>query len=92
MDDIKKDMQKSRLRWFGQGMWMREEKIPKKMLHTKMGENNQEEGPEADGQTKYERTRKREGENGKKYTKKTGYGRIAMAGDFSVIVNQYLWK
>ena len=31
------------------------------------------------------------GEIGKKY-KKTGSGRIEMAGDFSAIVESYLWK
>ena len=33
----------------------------------------------------------RQGKIGKKY-KKTGSGRIGTAGDFSVIVNPYLWK
>jgi hypothetical protein len=36
VDEIKNDIQKSRFRWFGHMMWMREERMPKKMLHTKM--------------------------------------------------------
>ena len=31
------------------------------------------------------------GESGKKY-RKTGSGRIEMAGDFFIIVDPYLWK
>ena len=48
-------IQKSRLRWFRQVMRMAEEKIPKKMLHTKMESNDQEEDPEPDGYTKLKR-------------------------------------
>jgi hypothetical protein len=33
---MKNEIQKSKLRWFGYVMRMREEKIPKKMLNTKM--------------------------------------------------------
>ena len=32
VDEIKNDIQKRRLRWFGHVMRMREERIPKKML------------------------------------------------------------
>ena len=35
MDEIKNDIQKSRLRWFGHVVLMRDEKITKKLLHTK---------------------------------------------------------
>ena len=48
VNEIKKD-KKSRLRWFGDVMRIRKERIPKKMLHTKMEGNNQEEDPEPDG-------------------------------------------
>ena len=37
MDEIKNKIQKSRLKWSGHLMQMREEKIPKKMLYTKWG-------------------------------------------------------
>ena len=36
VDEIKNGIQKSRLRWFGHIMQMREEEIHKKILHTKM--------------------------------------------------------
>ena len=36
VDEIKNYIQNSRFRWFGHVMWMREERIPKNMLHTKM--------------------------------------------------------
>jgi hypothetical protein len=35
-DEIKNDIQKSRLRWFGQVVQMTEERISKKMLHSNM--------------------------------------------------------
>ena len=63
---------------------MREVRIPKKILHTKMEENNQEEDPEPDEQTKLERMQKLEGKIGKKY-KERGSGRTEMAGDYSAI-------
>ena len=37
-----KDIKKSRLRWSGQMMQMREERVTKKILHTKIEENDQE--------------------------------------------------
>ena len=43
MDEIKNNIKNSRLRWFRHVMQMREEKIPKKMLHIKLEVNNQEE-------------------------------------------------
>jgi hypothetical protein len=36
--EIKNDIKKSR--WFGHVMWVTEERIPKKMLHTKMETNS----------------------------------------------------
>ena len=36
VDEIKNHIQKSRLGWFGHEMQMREERIPKKILHRKM--------------------------------------------------------
>ena len=33
---MKNDIEKSGLTWFEHVMWMREERIPTKMLHTKM--------------------------------------------------------
>ena len=36
VDEIRTDIEMSRLRWLGHVMWMEEERIPKKMLHTKM--------------------------------------------------------
>ena len=36
VDKITNDIKKSRLRWFGHVMWMREERIHKKMLYIKM--------------------------------------------------------
>ena len=42
MDKIKNGIQKDILRWFGHMMQMREERIPKKMLHKTL-ENDQEE-------------------------------------------------
>ena len=36
MDEIKNNIQKSRLRWFGHVMQLKEERISKKMLHTKI--------------------------------------------------------
>ena len=36
MDEIKNYIQKNRLRWLGHVMRIGEERIPKKMLHTKM--------------------------------------------------------
>ena len=49
VDEIKNDIHKSNLRWFGHMMRIREERIPKKMLHTKMEGNDQEEDPETEG-------------------------------------------
>ena len=49
MDEIKNDIQNSRLRWFGHVMQMREERIPKKMLHTKMEGKGQDKDPKPDG-------------------------------------------
>ena len=70
-----------------------EERIPKKIGYyiEKLRENYQEEDPELDGQIKLERIQKCEGKIGKKYMK-TASGRIETAGDFSVIVDPYLWK
>ena len=42
VDEIKNDIKKSRLKWFRHVMWLREDGIPKKMLH-KWRENDQEE-------------------------------------------------
>jgi hypothetical protein len=36
VDEIKNDIKKERLRWFGHVIWMEHERISKKMLHTKM--------------------------------------------------------
>ena len=36
VDKIKNGIQKSKLKWFGPVIQMAEERIPKKMLHTKM--------------------------------------------------------
>ena len=36
VDEIKNNIRNRRLRWLGHVMWMREEMMPKKMLHTKM--------------------------------------------------------
>ena len=36
MDEIKNDIQKRRLRWFGHVMRMKGQRIPKRMLRTKM--------------------------------------------------------
>ena len=36
VDEIKNDIKKSRLSWFGHVIWMREGRIPEKMLYTKM--------------------------------------------------------
>ena len=36
MDEIKNDIEKSRLRWFRHLMQIGQERIPKKMLHTKL--------------------------------------------------------
>ena len=49
MDEIKYDIQKSTLSWFGHLLWMRDERVPKKMLHTKMEGNDKKENPEPDG-------------------------------------------
>ena len=65
VDEIKSDIQKSRLRWFGYMMRMREQRIPKKMLHTQMEENNQEEDPEPDGQGKLQGYRNERGTLGR---------------------------
>ena len=43
MDEIKNDIQKRRLRWFGHVMWMGEERIPKKMPYINRGKNNQDD-------------------------------------------------
>ena len=53
------------------------------MLGTNMEGNDQEEGPEPDGQTELERIQK---------YKKTGIGRMEKAGDLSVKVDPYFWK
>ena len=37
VNEIKNYIQKSRLRWFGNVMQMKEERIPKKIIHTKNG-------------------------------------------------------
>ena len=50
VDEIKNDIQTSRVRWFGHVVRVREERIPKKMLHIQQWrENDQEEDPEPDG-------------------------------------------
>ena len=49
VDEIKNDTQKSRLRWFGHLMQMKEERIPKKMLHPKMEGKLPRKDPEPDG-------------------------------------------
>jgi hypothetical protein len=47
MDEIKNNIQKSKLRWFGHVIQTKEKRIPKKMIHTKNVEkNNQEEDSE----------------------------------------------
>ena len=56
-----------------------------------MEENDQEEYPEPDGQTKLERTQKRERKIGKKY-KKILKERKETAGDISVMSDPYLRK
>jgi hypothetical protein len=43
MDEIKNDIQKSRLRWFGHVIQITEERISRKILYTKLKENDQEE-------------------------------------------------
>ena len=47
MHKIKNDIQKNRLRWFGHVMQKREERIPKKILHTKI-DGKQLRGTEPD--------------------------------------------
>ena len=52
----KKYIQKSRQRWFGNVIQMRQERILKKMLKTnKLWENDQVEDPEPYGSTQLER-------------------------------------
>ena len=46
MGEIKNAFQRSRLRWFGHVMERREEKMPKKMIHSKHKRKDQEEDPE----------------------------------------------
>ena len=41
MDDIKNDIHKSRLRWFGPVIRMRDARIPKKILQENWRENDQ---------------------------------------------------
>ena len=55
VDKIKNDIQKSRLKLFGYMIWMAEERIPKKMLHTKIEENDQEKDEQLERLTKLER-------------------------------------
>ena len=43
------DIQRSRLRWYGHAMQIGKERISKKILHTKMEGNHQEEDPKQDG-------------------------------------------
>ena len=50
MDEIKNDIQRSRLRRFGHVMQMRAERIPKKMLQTKI--EGKRPNSEPDGYTK----------------------------------------
>ena len=56
VDEIKKNhIQKSKLRWFGQMIWMREERITTKCYTGKWRENDKEEDPKPDGKTKLEK-------------------------------------
>ena len=49
LDEIKNDIQKSRLKQFGHTMQMGEKRIPKKSLHKKMRGYDQEEDPQPGG-------------------------------------------
>ena len=68
-------------------MEMREERIPKKMLHTKMEAKRPRGRPTIRWVEDIDMRRK----NWEKQ-KKTGSGRIEMAGDYSIIVDPYLWN
>ena len=90
---FKNDIQNSRLRWFGHVMWMREARIYKKMLNTKIEGKRLRERPRTrhidqirNEPGNCEQIQKKEKE------KKTGSGRMETAGDVSVMVEPYLWK
>jgi hypothetical protein len=51
-DDIKYDIERNRLKWYGHVMRMADERIPKRMLEMKLGEEDQEAGQEPGGWTK----------------------------------------
>ena len=44
MEEITNDIQKNRLSWFGHVIRMREERVPKKILHTKMKNDQESDG------------------------------------------------
>ena len=88
---LKNYIQKNRLRWFGHMMQMREERISNK-YYTHKSRKDDKRGKSI---TRWiDQIRKdihmRE-KIGKEY-KKTISGRIETAGDFSLMVNPYLWK
>ena len=89
VNEIKLDVQKNKLRWFGHVMQMRKERICKKLLHTKMTRKLSRARPMMKCIDQIRKSVEMRGEIGKKY-KKTGSGRIETAEDFSVIVDPYL--
>ena len=53
--DERKNYIQKKLRWFGHVVRMGEERISKKILHTKLEGNDRDENPESDGENKLER-------------------------------------
>ena len=90
-EEVFKMTLKSRLKWFGHVMQMREERLPKKMLQIKM----EGKWPRGRSKTRWidqiRKNIKMRGENWKKIQENRSGG-IETAGDFSVIVDLYLWK
>ena len=72
-------------------MRMGENRIPKKMLHTKLEEKRPRGNQEPDGQTKLKRIQKWDEKIGKE-DKKAGNGRTETNEDFFIIVDPYIWK
>jgi hypothetical protein len=79
VDDIKHDMKRKRLKWYGHAMRMADERIPKKMLEMKLRGRR----PRGRPRTRWMDQVKREGRRN---------GKIGTDGDFFITINPEKWK